>query len=64
MAHLEDYLMFLEERRKAILAYLDKHEKGSVQFFSEIFKVSKETIRKDLNMLDQQLLVIRCYGGL
>ena len=63
MAHLEDYLMFLEERRKAILAYLDKHEKGSVQFFSEIFKVSKETIRKDLNMLDQQLLVIRCYGG-
>ncbi|KES16119.1 Sugar kinase, ribokinase family [Gilliamella apis SCGC AB-598-P17] len=55
--------MFLEERQKAILDYLDKHEKGSVQYFSEIFKVSKETIRKDLSTLAKQLLVIRCYGG-
>ena len=55
--------MFLEERQKAILDYLDKHEKGSVQYFSEIFKVSKETIRKDLSTLTKQLLVIRCHGG-
>lgn len=55
--------MFLEERQKAILDYLDKHETGSVQHFSNIFNVSKETIRKDLSALAKQHFIIRCYGG-
>ncbi|GAA5112559.1 ribokinase [Orbus sasakiae] len=55
--------MFLEERQKAILDYLDKHEKGSVQYFADTFHVSKETVRKDLTSLAKQNLVIRCYGG-
>ncbi|QIQ20922.1 ribokinase [Zophobihabitans entericus] len=55
--------MFTEERHKIILSYLDKHEKATVQYFSDYFNVSKETIRKDLGILAGQRLVIRCHGG-
>lgn len=55
--------MFLEERQKAILDYLDNHEKATVQYFSSVFHVSKETIRKDLSSLTKQNLIIRCHGG-
>ncbi|ECM9761987.1 DeoR family transcriptional regulator, partial [Salmonella enterica subsp. enterica serovar Typhimurium] len=43
--------MFLEERRMSILRYLDKHERGCVNYFSAHFNVTKETIRSDLNTL-------------
>lgn len=55
--------MFLEERRKNILHYLDKHERGFVSYFSVYFGVTKETIRSDLNILADMGLVQRCYGG-
>lgn len=55
--------MFLEERRKNILHYLDKHERGFVNYFSAYFSVTKETIRNDLNILADMGLVQRCYGG-
>jgi hypothetical protein len=55
--------MFLEERRKSILRYLDEHERGYVNYFSAHFNVTKETIRSDLNTLADMGLVQRCYGG-
>lgn len=55
--------MFLIERQRAILAYLDKHEKGTVEYFANQFNVSKETIRKDLSALAKQHLITRCHGG-
>ncbi|KII65021.1 Ribokinase [Thelohanellus kitauei] len=55
--------MFLEERRKSILRYLDEHERGYVNYFSAHFNVTKETIRSDLNTLAAMGLVQRCYGG-
>ncbi|APG16703.1 ribokinase [Kosakonia radicincitans DSM 16656] len=55
--------MFLEERRKSILQYLDEHERGYVNYFAAHFNVTKETIRSDLNTLAEMGLVQRCYGG-
>ena len=55
--------MFLEERRKHILKYLNDHERGFVNYFAAYFSVSKETIRSDLNILAEMGLVQRCYGG-
>ncbi|HBC1013072.1 TPA: DeoR family transcriptional regulator [Escherichia coli] len=55
--------MFLEERRKSILQYLDEYERGNVNYFSACFNVTKETIRSDLNALAKMGLVQRCYGG-
>ncbi|MEB0866456.1 PfkB family carbohydrate kinase [Citrobacter youngae] len=55
--------MFLEERRKHILQYINEHEKGFVNYFSAYFNVTKETIRSDLNILAEMGLVQRCHGG-
>jgi len=50
--------MFLEERRKHILKYLNDHERGFVNYFAAYFSVSKETIRSDLNILAEMGLVV------
>lgn len=55
--------MFLEERRHLIWQYLNKHERGTVNYFSACHGVSKETIRSDLNILAEMGLVKRCHGG-
>ena len=55
--------MFLEERRRHILKYLNDHERGFVNYFAAYFGVSKETIRSDLNTLSEMGVVQRCYGG-
>ncbi|MCL2892378.1 ribokinase [Brenneria tiliae] len=55
--------MFLIERRNNILAYLDKKERAGVEYLADMFSVSKETIRSDLNALARLNLVQRCHGG-
>ncbi|XBS69199.1 ribokinase [Acerihabitans sp. KWT182] len=55
--------MFLEERRIKILQYLDNNERASVVCLSNIFTVTKETIRSDLRALAKEGLVQRCHGG-
>lgn len=55
--------MFAEERRKGILAYLDKHERASVLLLAKMFGVTKETIRTDLRLLSNQGGLQRCHGG-
>ncbi|KAA8996400.1 ribokinase [Affinibrenneria salicis] len=55
--------MFPEERRSQILAYLDKHERVSVEYLAGAFSVTRETIRSDLNTLAHLGLLQRCHGG-
>lgn len=55
--------MFVEERRKDIFNYLRKHGKATVVFLSQRYSVTKETIRSDLKLLEQNSLIKRCHGG-
>ncbi|EGI5923384.1 DeoR family transcriptional regulator [Salmonella enterica subsp. enterica serovar Colindale] len=55
--------MFLEERRKFILHYLDMNERATVNYLSSQLNISKETIRSDLNTLSEMGLIRRCHGG-
>ncbi|MBD1556145.1 DeoR/GlpR transcriptional regulator [Vibrio sp. S9_S30] len=51
------------QRRNAILNHIQIHQQGDVNDFAEQFQVSKVTIRHDLNYLEKQGCVSRCYGG-
>ena len=51
------------ERRREIMKMLNQHQKVYVQDLSKLFDVTDETIRRDLEKLEQQNLVKRCYGG-
>lgn len=51
------------ERRREIMKLLNEHQKVYVQDLSKLYDVTDETIRRDLEKLEQQNLVKRCYGG-
>lgn len=51
------------QRREEILHYIQNHQKGEVNYFSERYSVSEVTIRNDLNQLEKKGCVTRCYGG-
>lgn len=51
------------QRREEILHYIQTHQKGEVNHFSELYNVSEVTIRNDLNYLEKKGCVTRCYGG-
>lgn len=54
----------MEERRRAILAYLRAHGRATVEELNELFPdTSAMTIRRDLDYLDQAGEVIRVHGG-
>lgn len=55
--------MFAEERRRIILEKLKSQNKVLVNDLSEAFDVTKDCIRKDLKILENQLLIERTYGG-
>ncbi len=57
-----DFMLGIE-RRKKIMQQLNEHQKVYVQDLSRLFNVTDETIRRDLEKLEQQNLVKRCYGG-
>jgi DeoR/GlpR family transcriptional regulator of sugar metabolism len=56
-------LLFLEERRRAILDVLGSEGRVTVRQLSETMKVSEVTIRQDLRALEEQGLLERTYGG-
>ena len=56
-------MLFLEERRQAILTQLVENGRVSVTELSERLGVSEVTIRTDLQALAEQQLVIRTHGG-
>lgn len=51
------------ERRAEILNYIQQYQSGSVNDFAAQYQVSEVTIRHDLNILEKQGCVTRCYGG-
>lgn len=55
--------MLAIERRNAILARLNAHGKVIVSDLSREFDVTEETIRRDLEKLDNEGLAKKTYGG-
>jgi DeoR/GlpR family transcriptional regulator of sugar metabolism len=52
-----------ERRREQLLAYLSANDRGSVGELSQALGVSEVTIRKDLDLLESQGLLLRVHGG-
>ncbi|WP_301553225.1 DeoR/GlpR family DNA-binding transcription regulator [Guptibacillus hwajinpoensis] len=55
--------MYQEERMLAILDYLKKHERISVEQICDLFLVSRDTARRDLVKLEEEGAVTRTRGG-
>ncbi len=55
--------MLAIERRNEILEKLQMEKRVVVSELSQIYKVSEETIRRDLEKLEKDGLVIKSYGG-
>lgn len=55
--------MFSYERRRAIAAALMERKRVDVVQLAERFGVTRETIRRDLNQLQDEGLAIRTHGG-
>lgn len=53
----------LHERRKQIIELLNKNEVVKVSELMELFQVSIETVRRDLEYLEEEELLKRVYGG-
>lgn len=62
MAQIEQTLS-PERRREQILGYLGSHDRASVGELSQALGVSEVTIRKDLDALEAQGLLVRVHGG-
>jgi len=55
--------MYQEERLAAILQYLQKHQRISVQDVVEKFGVSRDTARRDIVKLEESGEILRTRGG-
>ena len=55
--------MFIEERHKLILDYLNSHGRISANEMQDLFKVSFDTARRDLRILEGNGLLKRTHGG-
>ena len=55
--------MFQVERKQQILNYVNEHQKANTDELAEMFHVSRVTIRRDLDELFQQGLLLRTHGG-
>jgi len=55
--------MFQIERLNGIEAYINRNGRADITELSEVFQVSKVTIRRDLDALEAQKRVIKAYGG-
>ena len=55
--------MLAIERRNAILAKLQEERKVVVSDLSELYNVTEETIRRDLEKLEAEGLAKKTYGG-
>jgi DeoR family transcriptional regulator, fructose operon transcriptional repressor len=56
-------LIFVEERKRDILAYVESRKKATVAELCERFGVSSATIRSDLRDLEQGGGLVRTHGG-
>ena len=55
--------MLAVERKNRILSILQTEKKVVVSELSKLFSVSEETIRRDLEKLEHEGLVVKAYGG-
>lgn len=55
--------MFQIERQKRIQEYINKTQKANTAELADIFNVSKVTIRRDIEMLAAEGLVVKTHGG-
>lgn len=55
--------MFNQERQSEILDLLEKHERVEVTELSALFKVSVDTVRRDLRQMELEGLLNRTHGG-
>lgn len=55
--------MYKIERQEKILQYVNKQERASVVELSEMFDVSKVTIRSDIDELESKGLLSKAHGG-
>ena len=55
--------MYKIERQEKILDYINKNNRASIAELSEMFKVSKVTIRTDLEDQEGKNLVNKTLGG-
>ena len=55
--------MLAVERKNRILSILQEEKKVVVGELAELFDVSEETIRRDLEKLESEGLVVKAYGG-
>ena len=55
--------MYASERQKRILELLQKDGKVEVKNLKDIFSVTEDCIRKDLNKLESEGMLVRIYGG-
>ncbi|EAN4086593.1 DeoR/GlpR transcriptional regulator, partial [Salmonella enterica] len=52
--------MLNKERHYAILTWLNRYERATVNHLAKLFGVTKETIRSDLNTLSREGCIERC----
>ncbi len=55
--------MIQYERQQNILQYLEKHHTATIQQLAKTVYASEASIRRDLNLLENQGVVCRVYGG-
>jgi DeoR family fructose operon transcriptional repressor len=55
--------MFAEERKREILNLLNIQKKVKTLELSQLFNVSEPTVRRDINEMEEQGLLVRTHGG-
>ena len=55
--------MFSDERKSAILNLIAKHQRVTVSDVAASLHVSETTVRRDLQILEEQNLLKRTHGG-
>jgi DeoR/GlpR family transcriptional regulator of sugar metabolism len=55
--------MIPAKRHEQIIKFVNKYKTASVEDLSDLLKISKVTVRRDLDELSAQGLVLRTYGG-
>lgn len=54
---------FVSKRQQAILKYLKKHKSAQTNNLANLLNTSSITIRRDFQVLENEGIIKRCYGG-
>ena len=56
-------MMLKQERQQRLLGYVNDRHRATVEELSDYLQVSKVTIRRDLDELDAEALIVKTFGG-